>query len=161
MWLSFRVRFPGNSQSLCWIPKLGSLTWGSEPSQQWEIFFAIIVLQFVGHPLGRVWDLILSWLWPCYHLFVASSLSLGVGYLFWWIQRPPVHGCSATSCNFVAFFLGMSAPPSTRLSWTRSQKRSLNHWTTREVLIPPPHVFKLMLHVWIIITKVTLCQALS
>ena len=31
--LAFKVRFPGDSQSLCQIPKLGSLTWGSEPSQ--------------------------------------------------------------------------------------------------------------------------------
>ena len=33
------------------IPRLGSLTWGSEPTQQWENFFGIIFLQFVGHPL--------------------------------------------------------------------------------------------------------------
>ena len=26
--------------------------WGSEPSQQWEIFFGIIVLWFVGHSSG-------------------------------------------------------------------------------------------------------------
>ena len=31
--LVFKVRFPGDSQSLCQIPRLGSLTWGSEPSQ--------------------------------------------------------------------------------------------------------------------------------
>ena len=47
--LAFKVRFPGNSQSLGWIPRLGSLTWGSEPSQQWENSFCIIVLQFMGH----------------------------------------------------------------------------------------------------------------
>ena len=48
--LAFKVRFPGDSQSLCPIIRLGSLTWGSEPSQQWENFFGIIVLQFVIHP---------------------------------------------------------------------------------------------------------------
>ena len=31
-----------------------------------------------------VWDLILSWLYPSYHL-TAASLSLDIGYLFWWI----------------------------------------------------------------------------
>ena len=46
-------QIPGDTQSLCWIPKLGSLAWGSEPSQQWENFFGIVVvLQFVGHSPG-------------------------------------------------------------------------------------------------------------
>ena len=49
--LAFKVRFPGDSQSLCQIPRLGSLTWGLEPSQ-WENLFGVIVLQPVGHPLG-------------------------------------------------------------------------------------------------------------
>ena len=48
--LAFKVRFPGDSQSLCWVPRLGSLTWGSKPSQQWENFFGVLVLPFVGHP---------------------------------------------------------------------------------------------------------------
>ena len=48
--LTFKVRVPGDSRALCQIPRLGSLMWGSEPSQQWENFFGIIVLQFVGHP---------------------------------------------------------------------------------------------------------------
>ena len=52
--LSFKVRFPGDSQSLpCQIPHLGSLLWGLEPLQQYENFFGIIVLQFVGHLPGR------------------------------------------------------------------------------------------------------------
>ena len=55
--LALKARFPGDSQSLCQIPRLGSLTWGSEPSQQWENFFGVIFLQSVGHPPGRygVW----------------------------------------------------------------------------------------------------------
>ena len=48
--LSFKIRFPGDSQSLCWILRLGSLTWGLEPLQQYENFFGVIVLQFVGRP---------------------------------------------------------------------------------------------------------------
>ena len=39
--LAFKVRFPGDSQVR--KPDLGS-----EPSQQWENYFGIIVLQFVG-----------------------------------------------------------------------------------------------------------------
>ena len=52
--LAFKVRFPGDSQSLCQIPKLGSLMWGLEPSQQCENFFGIIVIQcvWVAHPTG-------------------------------------------------------------------------------------------------------------
>ena len=50
--LTFRVRFPGDFQSLCWIPRLGSLLWGLELLQQCEIFFGVIVLQFVDCPPG-------------------------------------------------------------------------------------------------------------
>ena len=35
------------------VTRLGSLTWGLEPSQQWENFFGIIVLRSVNHPPGR------------------------------------------------------------------------------------------------------------
>ena len=37
--LDCKVRFPGDSQSLCQFPRLGGMMWGSEPSQQWENFF--------------------------------------------------------------------------------------------------------------------------
>ena len=50
--VTFKVRFPGDSQVLFWIPRLGTLTWGSEPSQQWANFFGIIIFHFVGHPPG-------------------------------------------------------------------------------------------------------------
>ena len=46
--LFFKVRFPGDSQSLCWIPRLGWLMWGLESLQQCENLFGIIVHQFVG-----------------------------------------------------------------------------------------------------------------
>ena len=42
--MAFKVRFPGDSHSLYQIPRLGSLTWVSEHSPQWEYFFGIIVL---------------------------------------------------------------------------------------------------------------------
>ena len=50
--LDFKIKFPGRSQSLCWIPMLGNLLWALELLQQCENFFGIIVLQFLGH---RAW----------------------------------------------------------------------------------------------------------
>ena len=50
--LALKARVPGESQSLCRVPRLGSLMWGSEPSQQCENFFGIMDLQSVGHPPG-------------------------------------------------------------------------------------------------------------
>ena len=40
--------------------------------------------------------------WPFYHLDVASPLSPGGGYLFWWFVYL-VEGCSAIGSNFVGF----------------------------------------------------------
>ena len=48
--LAFKVKFPGNSQFLGWIPRLGRLICCLEPSQNCENFFGVIVLQFVSHP---------------------------------------------------------------------------------------------------------------
>ena len=45
--LAFKVKFPGGSQSLCWIPRLGNLLWALELSEQCENFFDVIVLQIV------------------------------------------------------------------------------------------------------------------
>ena len=56
--LALKARFPGDSQSLCEIPRLGSLTWGSEPSQQWENFFGCGVLHSVA-TTQWAWDLYL------------------------------------------------------------------------------------------------------
>ena len=81
--LSFKVRFPGDSQFLWWIPRLGSMIWGLEPSQKCENFFGIIVLQLVDCS-SRSYGI---WFYhdcipPCNHLVAASPLSLVVGYLF-------------------------------------------------------------------------------
>ena len=51
--LAFRVRFPGDSQALCWIRRPGSLTWVLDPSQQWEnfvivLFSSLLVSQLAG-----------------------------------------------------------------------------------------------------------------
>lgn len=56
--------------------------WDSELSLLWENFCGIIIFQFVGCPLvGVVFDFIA--VAPLLPLFVASSLSLDVGYVFW------------------------------------------------------------------------------
>ena len=90
-----------DSQSFCWIPRLGSLTWGSEPSQQWENFFGIIVLQFVGCPPDGygVW---------CHCDCTSPTISqfffvFGHGVSFFdGFQHSPVDGCSIASCDFGA-----------------------------------------------------------
>ena len=50
--LAFKVKFSGGSQSLCEIPRLGSLLCALEALQHFDNFFGIIVLQFVGCLLG-------------------------------------------------------------------------------------------------------------
>ena len=86
--LALQARFPGDSQFLCRIPRLGSLMLGSEPWQQCENFFGITVLLFVGHPLMSIgfdfiitvpatllWLLLCPWTW---------------GIFFWWV---PMFSC--------------------------------------------------------------------
>ena len=48
-----------------------------------------------GSPTHPVWDLILLHLRPSYHLIVASSLSLDIGYFIRRFQYFFVNGCSA------------------------------------------------------------------
>ena len=98
--LTFKVRFPVNSQSLCLIPRLGSLTWGSEPSQQWENLFGLLVRQFVGHPPSRYGICF-------YRDFTPPTISLWFLFVFGHgvsfsgeLQHPPVNGCSTASCSF-------------------------------------------------------------
>ena len=90
-----------DSQSFCWIPRLGSLTWGSEPSQQWENFFGIIVLQFVGCPPDGygVWchcDCTSPTILQFFFVF-GHGVSFFDGF-----QDSPVDGCSTASCDFGA-----------------------------------------------------------
>ena len=83
------VTFPGYSQSLCQIPRLGRLTWGSEPSQQWGSLFSIIILQFVTHPSEgyRIWF---------YHDCTPPSILLQFLCLWTWgicFQWVPMSSC--------------------------------------------------------------------
>ena len=50
--LAFKVKFPGGSQSLCQIPRLGNPLWALELFQQGKNLFLIIVLQFVDRQLS-------------------------------------------------------------------------------------------------------------
>ena len=92
--LALKARFPGDSQSLCWIPRLRILTWGSEPSQQYENFFRYYCSPVCGSPTQEVWDLILSnciviaSLLPSRCVFFVVS-GRGVSF-FWWV---PVASC--------------------------------------------------------------------
>ena len=97
--LGFKVWFSRNSSSHCWIPRLGSLTWGSEPSLQWVDFCGISVLQSVIHPPSSygiwfycgcapptisLWLLLCLWMW---------------GIFFGEFQCLPVDDCPAASCD--------------------------------------------------------------
>ena len=84
--MAFKIRFPGDFLSLC---QTGKPHMGPTPLQQWENFFGIIIIQFVGHPLGgyeiwfyiyiyqRYWPVIFFFfhsvfIWFCYRVMVAS-----------------------------------------------------------------------------------------
>ena len=104
--LAFKVRFSGNSFPFCRTPRLRRLMWGSDPSQQWEHFFYIIVLQFVVHPHGE------NEIWVCRVCTLPTILLKLILYLWMWyiffffffeFQHPPVDGCSIANCNFFSF----------------------------------------------------------
>ena len=83
--LGFKVRFHVDNQSLCYVPRLGSLMWSSEPSQQWENFFGIIGLHFWS-PTWQVRDFILLWLCPsaiCPECLTVASYLWTWGIFFW------------------------------------------------------------------------------
>ena len=116
--LAFKVWFSGNSSSHCQTPRLGSLTWGSDPSLQCVESCGIIFLQFVRHPPSSygIWFygecapptislqlLLCLWMWVSF-LLSSSALMLMI------VQQLvviPVH-----------LQEGGSTRPSTPPSWT-------------------------------------------
>ena len=97
--LAFKVWFSRNSFSCCQTPRLGSLTWGSQPSLQWVDFYGISVLQSVSHPRSSygiwfycdctsptvsLWLLLCLWMW---------------GTFFGEFQCLLVNDCPAASCD--------------------------------------------------------------
>ena len=122
--LAFSTRFPRNSQSLCWISRLGSLKWCSELSQQCENFFGIIVLQSMGHSPGRyeIW-----FYGDCTPAIILQPLLLCLwtwDIFFWWV---PVSSCCWLVVQQLVAILVLSQEeittcPSTLPSWTRSRQ---------------------------------------
>ena len=51
--LAFKARFSEDFQSCCRTTSLGSLTWGSETSLQWENICRLIIIQFGGRLPSR------------------------------------------------------------------------------------------------------------
>ena len=104
--LAFKDWFSGNSSFRCQTHRLGSLTWGSEPSLQWVDFCGISVLQSVSHPPSGygIWFycdcnpptislrlLLCLWVWG---VFLGEFHCL------------PVDDCSAASCDSGSFARG-------------------------------------------------------
>ena len=76
-------------------------------------------------PTQQLWDLILLWLRPFYHLIVASPLCLDAGYLFCEFQCLPVDDCSAISCDSSALARGSESTSFYSAIFTFSQDISL------------------------------------
>ena len=119
--LAFKVRFSGNSFSCCQTLTLGSLTWGSESSLQWEKFCDIIDFQFVSSPPD---DYVILFNHDC----TPPTISLQLLLCLW------IHGTSFSvgSSIFLSIMVqqfvvipvlsqGVSAQPSTLPSWTNSR----------------------------------------
>ena len=118
--LACKIWFSGNSSSRCWTPRLGRLSWGSEPSLQWVGFCDIIVLQFVSHPhssYGIWFDC------DCPPPTVSLQLLLCLwkwGIFFGEFQCLPVDDCSAVSCDSSALAKGSAERSYTRiLNWLK------------------------------------------
>ena len=104
--LAFKIWFSRNSSSLCQTPRLGSLTWGSEPSLPWVDFCGISVLQPVSHPPSSygIW-----FYCDCAPPTVSLRLLLRLwmwGIFFGEFQCLPVHDCSAVGCDSGALARG-------------------------------------------------------
>ena len=101
--LAFKVRFPGDFQSLlsdpqAGMPDVGFRTFTTVGKLLWYYCSPVC-----GSPTWWVWDLILSimpLLSPCCSFFFVFGH--GVSF-FGGFQHLPVNGCSTASCNFGAF----------------------------------------------------------
>ena len=123
--LAFKVKFPGDSLSLCWMPWLG-IQRGIWPGTQnlrssGRTSLILIVLQFVGHPPSgygiwfyhdcapptiSLWLLLCLWTWIIFFLMASSVfLSMVVQQLV---------------ATLVASRREMSARPSTPPAWTNA-----------------------------------------
>ena len=118
--LALKARFSGDSQSLCRIPRLGSLKRASEPSQECENFFDIIVLQSVG----MRFDLIVTVSLPLSH---CSFFVFGGGVSFSLMDLLPMVAQQLVA--ILVLLQEMSGLPSTPPSCYNSHLK--NHTSTK------------------------------
>ena len=77
--LAFKVRSPGDSQSLGKIPRLESLMWGLEPSQLCENVFGIIFSSlWFTHPARLAFDFMVIVPFLPFHCSFSFVLACGV-----------------------------------------------------------------------------------
>ena len=97
--LGFKVWFSRNSSSRCQTSRLGSLTWGSEPSLQWVDFHGISVLQSVSNPSSSYEiRFCCDCAPPTISLWLLLCLWM-LGIFFGEFQCLPVDDCPAASCD--------------------------------------------------------------
>ena len=104
------VRTPG------WKPDVGFRIFTTVGQLIWYYCFPVC-----GSPIWQVWNLFLLWLCPSYHLAVACSLTLYLGYVF--LVGSSVLLLMVVQHLAVILELSreqMSAHPSSLPSWTRS-----------------------------------------
>ena len=145
--LDFKIWFSRNSSSPGQTPRLGSLTWGSEPSLQWVDFCDISVLQSVSHPPSNYG----IWFYcdcapPTVSLWLLLCLCMW-GISFGEFQCPPVDDCPAASCDSgvltrgsesTSFYPAIFVPilPMSSASWVVWSKVA-HLWTVKLVLHNP------------------------
>ena len=99
--LALKARFPGDSQPLCQIPRLGSLKLSSEPWQQYGSSFGIVLLS-VGRPPGRYRILFYcNCVPPTFSLWLLLCLWMWVSF-FWWILVSSCQWFPTANCKFGA-----------------------------------------------------------
>ena len=141
-WCSARLKEGGEGDDRRWDVWTASLTqwiwvwansrrwWGtgrpgmlqSMGSQRVRHDWAAAQQQVYGSPTWQVWDLILLWLCPSYHLTVGSSLSLDMGDLFFLVGSSILLSMVVQQLAVILVLLQeeVSACPSTLPSWTES-----------------------------------------
>ena len=79
--LAFKIRFPGNSQSLCWVPGWEAWYGVKNLHNSWSTYLVLLFSSLsVTHPVCLGFDFVM--IVPFYCL-TEASLSLSMGYLFW------------------------------------------------------------------------------
>ena len=126
--LAFKFWFSEDSFSCCQTPRLGSLTWGSEPSLQWVDFCGVTV-QFVSRPPSDygIW-FHCDWALPTISLQLL--LCFGVSFLV----SSSVFLLRIVQQLVVLLVLSqerVSACPSTPPCWTNPEAWNVNHWDFR------------------------------